>query len=496
MGKQMQFDYYYGIEAEQFSFYRVPRLLIKDERFKGLSSDAKLLYGLMLDRMSLSMKNGWLDEENRAYIIYTLDNVMEDLGCAKATCVKIMKELDSDNGIGLIEKKRRGLGKPDIIYVKNFATIGEAEEETPANADVSTEVQDLNLKSSKSYTSRSSETELQEVQKADFQKSKNFTSRSTISELAEVQKADPNYTNYNHTNQSNIDRNYINPINQSGSELEGEIDVMEDVNAYMEIIKENIEYEHHMKYGRWQDKGLYEELYEVICEIVCVKHTFNFVVSIMYSQLFNLLCDKADDVYNGRLPVHVRMLLDEFANIGQIPQFEKLIATIRSREISASIILQSKSQLKAIYRDNADTIEGNCDTTLFLGGKEKTTLKELAEVLGKETIDLYNTSDTRGTSQSYGLNYQKTGKELMSQDEIAVMDGGKCIMQLRGVRPFFSDKFDITKHKRYKELSDYDKKNAFDMEQYVKHLHHLKVTEKTKVDEAFECGEISPDTTE
>ena len=230
--------------------------------------------------------------------------------------------------------------------------------------------------------------------------------------------------------------------------------------------------------------------------------TFNFVVSIMYSQLFNLLCDKADDVYNGRLPVHVRMLLDEFANIGQIPQFEKLIATIRSREISASIILQSKSQLKAIYKDNADTIEGNCDTTLFLGGKEKTTLKELAEVLGKETIDLYNTSDTRGTSQSYGLNYQKTGKELMSQDEIAVMDGGKCIMQLRGVRPFFSDKFDITKHDRYRELSDYDQKNTFDIEGYVKHLQHMKVTPDTEVDEAFDCGEVSgqednsPNTTE
>ena len=219
--------------------------------------------------------------------------------------------------------------------------------------------------------------------------------------------------------------------------------------------------------------------------------TFNFVVSIMYSQLFNLLCDKADDVYNGRLPVHVRMLLDEFANIGQIPQFEKLIATIRSREISASIILQSKSQLKAIYKDNADTIEGNCDTTLFLGGKEKTTLKELAEVLGKETIDLYNTSDTRGTSQSYGLNYQKTGKELMSQDEIAVMDGGKCIMQLRGVRPFFSNKFDITKHDRYRELSDYDQKNTFDIEGYVKHLQHMKVTPDTEVDEAFDCGEVS-----
>lgn len=218
--------------------------------------------------------------------------------------------------------------------------------------------------------------------------------------------------------------------------------------------------------------------------------TFNFIVSIMYTQLFNLLCDKADDVYNGRLPVHVRCLLDEFANIGQIPNFEKLIATIRSREISASIILQSKSQLKAIYKDNADTIEGNCDTTLFLGGKEKTTLKEMAEILGKETIDLYNTSDTRGNSPSYGLNYQKTGKELMSQDEIAVMDGGKCIMQLRGVRPFFSNKFDITKHSRYKELSDFDEKNSFDIEYYVSHLNHLHLKPDDKVDIVCNAGEI------
>ena len=195
--------------------------------------------------------------------------------------------------------------------------------------------------------------------------------------------------------------------------------------------------------------------------------TFNFIVSIMYTQLFNLLCDRADDVYGGRLPIHVRCLLDEFANIGQIPKFEKLIATIRSREISASIILQSKSQLKAIYKDNADTIEGNCDTTLFLGGKEKTTLKEIAEILGKETIDLYNTSDTRGSQRSYGMNYQKTGKELMSQDEIAVMDGEKCILQVRGVRPFFSNKYDICKHKNYKYLSDYDKKNTFDIEKYL-----------------------------
>ena len=213
--------------------------------------------------------------------------------------------------------------------------------------------------------------------------------------------------------------------------------------------------------------------------------TFNFVVSILYTQLFNLLCDKADDVYGGRLPVHVRCLLDEFANIGQIPKFEKLIATIRSREISASIILQSQSQLKAIYKDNADTIVGNCDTTLFLGGKEKTTLKEISEILGKETIDSFNTSETRGRELSHGLNYQKLGKQLMTQDEIAVMDGGKCILQLRGVRPFFSDKFDITKHPKYKYLSDADPKNAFDME---KHLRRRPAV--VKPDEVFDYYEI------
>ena len=213
--------------------------------------------------------------------------------------------------------------------------------------------------------------------------------------------------------------------------------------------------------------------------------TFNFVVSILYTQLFNLLCDKADDEYGGRLPVHVRCLLDEFANIGQIPKFEKLIATIRSREISASIILQSQSQLKAIYKDNADTIVGNCDTTLFLGGKEKTTLKEISEILGKETIDSFNTSETRGRELSHGLNYQKLGKQLMTEDEIAVMDGGKCILQLRGVRPFFSDKFDITKHPKYKYLSDADPKNAFDMEKHLKRRPAI-----VKPDEVFDYYEI------
>ncbi|WP_408570355.1 VirD4-like conjugal transfer protein, CD1115 family [Streptococcus suis] len=209
--------------------------------------------------------------------------------------------------------------------------------------------------------------------------------------------------------------------------------------------------------------------------------TFNFVVSIMYSQLFNLLCDKADDVYGGRLPVHVRCLLDEFANIGLIPRFEKLIATIRSREISAAIILQAKSQLKAIYKDNADTIIGNCDTELFLGGKEGTTLKELAENLGKETIELYNTSETRSNQKSFGLNYQKLGKELMSRDELKVMDGGKCILEIRGTRPFYSDKYDITKHKHYKLLEDFDKRNKFDIEAYLKNRGQAKLSENTKI---------------
>ena len=214
--------------------------------------------------------------------------------------------------------------------------------------------------------------------------------------------------------------------------------------------------------------------------------TFNFVIAMLQSQLFNLLCDKADDLYNGRLPVHVRCLLDEFASIGQMPNFDRLIATIRSREISASIILQSQSQLKTIYKDAADTIVGNCDVTLFLGGKEKSTLKEISELLGKETIDSLGQSENRGAQTSHGLSYQKLGKELMTQDEIAVMDGGKCILQLRGVRPFFSDKYDLTKHPRYKYLSDADKKNVFDVERYMKRRPAI-----VKPDEPFDMYELS-----
>lgn len=272
MGEPLKFDYYYGVEAEQFSFYRVPRLLIKDERFKGLSSDAKLLYGLMLDRMALSMKNGWLDDENRAYIIYTVDSMMEDLGCARATCVKVIKELDSDNGIGLIEKKRRGLGKPDIIYVKNFTVIeNKKSEETAANTDKTTEVQNLNFKKFNNCTSGSSESESQEVQNLDFQKFKKQTSRSSENEFAEVQKAAPNYTNHNQT-----DMSYTNPINPSENSVtaQGKDDMMDatdKTSAYMELIRENLEYDHHIKYDDGRDKELYEEIYETICDVVCVK---------------------------------------------------------------------------------------------------------------------------------------------------------------------------------------------------------------------------------
>ncbi len=272
MGNMMKFDYYYGIEAEQFSFYRVPRLLIKDERFKELSSDAKLLYGLMLDRMSLSMKNGWFDDENRAYIHYTLDNIMEDLGCAKEKCVKVLAELDSKKGIGLIEKKRQGLGKPDIIYVKNFATLEvgrepESQPKSPSNTDVSTEVRKSNFKRFEKQTSRSSEIELQEVRKPNLQEFGNQTSRGSETELAEVREPNANYNNTNYT-----DLSYNNQSNQSESETEKTIDAMEDVNAYIEIIKENIEYDHYMKYSDWQDRELYDELFEIICEVVCVKH--------------------------------------------------------------------------------------------------------------------------------------------------------------------------------------------------------------------------------
>ena len=308
MGETFRFDYYYGIEAEQFSFYRVPRILIKDKKFKNLSSDAKLLYGLMLDRMSLSMKNGWLDADNRVYIYYTMESIMNDLSCAKATAVKVLAELDSKKGIGLVEKKRQGLGKPDIIYVKNFVTVGSDKENrdtmekydsnekkdksdkeysTKQNADFheymqeyetdfnmeSSESQDLEIKKFKNYTSRSSEIELQEVQNLDFRKFERQNCRSSEVELQEVQELNPNYTNNNYTNKSYTemsDNNLIYPIYQSDKRIDG-YDGLDESSTYISLIKENIEYDNLMQNKRWNDRELYEELFQIICEIVCVK---------------------------------------------------------------------------------------------------------------------------------------------------------------------------------------------------------------------------------
>lgn len=263
----MNFDYYYGIEAEQFSFYRVPRLLIKDERFKDLSSDAKLLYGLMLDRLALSTKNGWIDSENRVFIHYTLDNIMEDLGCAREKCAKVLAELDCKKGIGLIEKKRQGLGKPDIIYVKNFATLDAAEKavNNPSDSVVSTEVRKSNFKKFDSQTSRSSEIELQEVRKSNLQKFDSQTSGSSEFKLAEVRDSNPSYNNISYTNM-----NYNNPSNQSDEEIG--LDGLEDADTCISIIKENIEYDHHMKYDPHPDREMFGELFDIICEVVCVKH--------------------------------------------------------------------------------------------------------------------------------------------------------------------------------------------------------------------------------
>ena len=269
MSEILQLDYYYGIEAEQFSFYRVPRLLIKDERFKKLSSDAKLLYGLMLDRMSLSIKNKWFDDNNRAYIIYTINSIMEDLGCGKEKAVKVLAELDNTKGIGLVEKVRRGLGRPDIIYVKNFASSeGNVDKKETVNTDKITEVRKSDFRKSENQTSRSQKTGLQEVGKSDLKKSENQTFGSSEIETQEVGESNPNYTKYNKNDLNYIEESYINPIIQSGSEKN---DVIDDVQKCIELIKENISYNHHMKYDSYGEKELYDELFQVICEVVCVR---------------------------------------------------------------------------------------------------------------------------------------------------------------------------------------------------------------------------------
>ena len=576
----MDFDYFYNREAERFNFLKVPEILVDGEEFRGLSSEAIILYSMLLKRTGMSFKNNWIDKEGRVFIYFTVEEIMRRRNISKPTAIKTLDELDMKKGIGLIERVRLGLGKPNVIYVilltqterltmngrpsnpkyarnKNVLVIGgsgsgktrfyvkpnlmqmhssycitdpkgtivlECGKMLEDNGYEIKILNTINFKKSMKYNPfaylRSEKDILKLVQtiiantKGEGEKAgedfwvkaeklyytaligyifyeapreeKNFATLLDMIDASEVREDD---------------ETYMNPIDRLFEALEKKEPTHFAVKQYKKYklaagkTAKSIliscgarlapfdiqELRDLMKEDELELDTLGDRKTALFVIISDTDDTFNFVVSIMYSQLFNLLCDKADDVYGGRLPVHVRCLLDEFANIGLIPKFEKLIATIRSREISASIILQAQSQLKAIYKDNADTIVGNCDSTLFLGGKEKTTLKELSETLGKETIDLYNTSETRSNQKSFGLNYQKTGKELMSQDEITVMDGSKCIFQLRGVRPFLSDKFDITKHKNYKLLEDYDKKNLFDIENYIKRRGKVKMNGETVI---------------
>ena len=422
----MTLDYFYGQAGKLFSFYRIPKALFQEQRFQNLSTDAKTLYGILLDRMSLSVKNEWFDKQGRVFIIFTIEDVKRALCCADNKATKLLRELEN---FGLIERKRRGLGKPSLVYVKNFSS------------DLSNE----RVQNRENHESGSPKNACQ----------------------------DPPKSRCNKNKKSKTERNNTNPI------LSDELEKMKNRKLLEEYFSRSLEIE--LLLRLYPDDE--DTIYQIVDLLVDTCDSKRKLIRIagddkpaevvlsrlkkLNTQLFNLLCDKADDVYGGKLPIHVRCLIDECANIGQIPNLEKLVATIRSREISACLVLQARSQLKAIYKDNADTIVGNMDSQIFLGGSEPTTLKDLSEMLGKETIDAFNTSDTRGNSPSYGTTFQKMGHELLSRDELAVLDGGKCILQLRGVRPFLSDKYDLTQHPNYKLTSDYDPKNTFDIEKYL-----------------------------
>ena len=411
----MTLDYFYGQSGELFAYFRIPKALFQDSRFRQLSTDARTLYGILLDRMSLSAKNSWVDEHGRVYIIYTVREVQESLCCAEHKAVKLFRELEQAD---LIERKRRGLGRPSLIYVKNFSSG---------------------------------------LPKAQIQNCANSNSCAAESAVQVRPKSQSNKTDKNKTEKNH-------PF------LPDETDRLTQREQLEDYFYQALEVELLLRLCPDDEDAIYQ-IVDLLVDTCSTKRKMLRIagddkpVEVVRSRLKKLNADH--DVYGGKLPIHVRCLIDECANIGQIPNLEKLVATIRSREISACLVLQAKSQLKAIYKDNADTIIGNMDSQIFLGGSEPGTLKDLSEMLGKETIDAFNTSDTRGNSPSYGTNYSKLGHELLSRDELAVMDGGKCILQLRGVRPFLSDKYDLTQHPNYKLTSDFDEKNRFDIEKYL-----------------------------
>ena len=554
----MTLDYFYGQSGELFSYFRIPKALFQDHRFRQLSTDARTLYGILLDRMSLSAKNGWLDEQGRVYIIYTVREVQESLCCAEHKAVKLFRELED---IDLIERKRRGLGRPSLIYVKDFSSgLPRAQVQNCPNSN-SGAVESAILEQSKPQANKTDKNKTEwndpdPIYSGGIREQLEyyFCQALEIDLLLRLCPDEEDTMHYNPFSYVHSEKDILKLVTTLMTNTKGEgsggdpfwekserllltaliaylhyeapveeqnfATLLEMLNT-MQVLEDDEEYQNPVDLlfeelakkkpnsfaGRQyklyklaagktaksiliscgarlapfdiqelRDLTMYDELQldtlgdkktALFLIMSDTDSTFNFLISMVYTQLFNLLCDKADDVYGGKLPIHVRCLIDECANIGQIPNLEKLVATIRSREISACLVLQARSQLKAIYKDNADTIVGNMDSQIFLGGSEPTTLKDLSEILGKETIDAFNTSDTRGNSPSYGTTFQKMGHELLSRDELAVLDGGKCILQLRGVRPFLSDKYDLTQHPNYKLTSDYDPKNTFDIEKYL-----------------------------
>ena len=376
------FDYFYGAQSDQFSFYRVPKVMFTDPAFQNVSAEAKILYGLFLDRMGLSARNKWVDEQGRVYIIYTIDQIMKAIGCSDKKVNRMLRELEVV--AGLIERKRQGLGKPNLIYVKNFLSVGQ-------NGRF------LNRKMDDSG-----------VVETQFQESSKVRGSNTEINNTEYSDTDPFLS---------ADRN--------------------------EGMRERAQYESYFRESLYFDLLLQDHRFE--------EETLEGILDL----LVDTCCSKRKTI--------------------RIAGDDKPAEVVKSR---------LKSQLKAIYKDNADTIIGNCDTQIFLGGSEPSTLKDLAEALGKETIDTFNTSDTRGNSPSYGTNYQKLGKELMSRDELAVLEGSKCILQLRGVRPFLSDKYDLTQHPNFKYTADSDKKLTFDIEKFLDTRAKLKASDEFLVVEA------------
>lgn len=444
------FDYYYGDESSQFSFYRIPRQLVTGQQFKKISTDAKLLYGLLLDRMGLSARNSWYDDAGRVYIFYTLDEIQEDLNCGHEKAVKLLSELDTDKGCGLIERMKQGQGKPTKIYVKRFTT-----RQVTAETIVPQEVPRLPKIGS------------QEVGKSEVKSSEKPKSRLPIIRSADFGKSDGNYTESNQTDFSYKNQS-IHP--SPSAEQPGWMDRSE----YLRELKENIEYPFLCQQFNRDDV---DEVVGLMADVMCSTQQtiriggndipltqvqarfyrldyFNYIVGMLYTCAFQSLYYQADKVHQGALPVPVRMMMDEFCNVSLPDDFGKLQATMRSRNIMSTIVLQNISALKALFKDDWEGLIGNADTLLYLGGNEVSTFKYISELLGKETLDTRTRSVSKGRNGSASVNYQQTGRELMTPDEVRALDNDRCILFIRGELPVMDRKYDILKHPDLKLTED------------------------------------------